>query len=58
MNEQPGGLLDENDVKVRMGLKNCFDDKVVFSDVLQKKILKFSKIIVQYCSQMNELNFF
>lgn len=35
-NEQPEGLLDDNDVKVRMGLKNFFDDKVVFSDVLRK----------------------
>ena len=35
-NERPGGLLDENNVKVQMGLKNYFDDKVVFSDVLRK----------------------
>jgi len=35
-NEQPGGFLDENDVEIRMSLKDCFDDKIVFSDVLRK----------------------
>jgi len=34
MNERPEGFLDENDVKVGMGLKDCFDDKIVFSDIL------------------------
>jgi len=34
VNERPEGLLDENNVKVQMGLKNFSDDKVVFSDVL------------------------
>jgi len=35
-NERSGGFLDENDVKIRMSLKDFFDDKIVFSDVLQK----------------------
>jgi len=35
-NERSGGFLDENDVKIRISLKDCFDDKIVFSDVLQK----------------------
>jgi len=35
-NEQSGGFLDENDVKIRMSLKDHFDDKIVFSDILRK----------------------
>jgi len=35
-NERPGGFLDENDVEIRMSLKDRFDDKIVFLDVLQK----------------------
>jgi len=35
-NERLGGFLDENDVKIRMSLKDRFDDKIVFSDVLRK----------------------
>jgi len=35
-NEWPGGFLDENDVEIRMSLKDRFDDKIVFLDVLQK----------------------
>ena len=36
MNERPEWFLDENNVKVGMGLKDCFDDEIVFSDILQK----------------------
>jgi len=36
MNEQPGGFLDENDVEIRMSLKDHFDDEIIFSDILQK----------------------
>jgi len=35
-NKRPGGFLDENDVEIRMSLKDHFDDKIVFLDVLQK----------------------
>ena len=35
-NERSGGFLDENDVEIRMSLKDRFDDKIVFLDVLQK----------------------
>jgi len=35
-NERPGEFLDENDVEIRMSLKDRFDDKIVFLDVLQK----------------------
>ena len=34
MNERLEEFLDENDVKVGMGLKNHFDDKIVFLDIL------------------------
>jgi len=35
-NERPGWFLDENNVEVGMGLKDCFDDEIVFLDILQK----------------------
>jgi len=34
IHEGPGGFLDKNDIKIGMGFKNHFDDKIVFSDVL------------------------
>ena len=34
MHEEPGGLLDEDDVKIRMGFKDCFYNEIVFMDVL------------------------
>ena len=36
MNERLGEFLDENDVKVGIGLKDHFGDKIVFSDILWK----------------------
>jgi len=32
----PGGFLDENDVEVRINLKNRVDNEIVFSDILRK----------------------
>ena len=34
MNERPEEFLDKNDVEVGMGLKDRFDDKIVFLDIL------------------------
>ena len=31
-----GGFLDENDVEIEMSFKNCFDDEIVFLNVLWK----------------------
>jgi len=34
MHEGPEEFLDENDVEIGMSFKNCFDNEIVFSDVL------------------------
>ena len=52
-NSSPRRFLDEYDVKIEIDFKDCFNDEIAFSDILQKNP-KFFQIEVWFMAEWIE----